>query len=340
VLRFLVRALAAATMIASVTPARAYEGLGFDELHGWAADDHAAARDVFRQNCDRIGGEEWRPLCRLAQDVTEARSFFELFFGPVLRGRPPALSTGYDEPDRAGSRVRTGRFVQPIYRSPPELTEGRPWLTRMQIEDDGAVVGRGLEIAWLADPVDVFFLHIQGSGRIRLTDGSVIRVGFAGKNNHPYRSVGEELVRRGIFGAHEVSAQRIRSWVRRNPVEGAALLQQNPSYVFFREVVGLEPERGPIGAMGRPITAMRSIAVDPDHVPPFAPVWIAKAGVTPLARLTNAQDSGGAIRGAQRADIVYGSAAAAGEAAGIVRDPGRMVTLLPIDVADTLSSGF
>lgn len=311
------------------------EILGFADLDGWAADDHAAALAAFRETCDLAQGAEWGPLCRLARDVTDARAFFEVFFRPVMIGTPPALFTGYYEPELRGARRRGGPFQWPIYRRPPELPDGTPWLTRAEIEDGGALAGRGLEIAWLEDPVEVFFLQIQGSGRVRLTDGSVIRVGYAGKNNQPYRSVGEELVRRGVYQPHQVSAQVIRSWVRRNPVEGAALLNHNPSYVFFREIPGLSPDRGPIGAMARSITALRSIAVDPAHVPLGAPVWVEKDGAAPLRRLMVAQDTGGAIKGAQRADIFYGSGDAAGEAAGIVRDPGRLVTLLPIDLADS-----
>ena len=324
-------------LICATIPAAA-EPLRFSDLRDWAGDDHAAALAAFLETCDLMPGEHWGPVCRLARDVRDARSFFELFFRPVVIGTPPALFTGYYEPELRGSRRRTARFVWPIYRRPPDLPDAAPWFTRAEIES-GALAGRGLEIAWLEDPVEVFFLHVQGSGRIRLADGAVIRVGYAGKNNHPYRSVSEEMVRRGLYQPHQVSAQVIRNWVRRNPVEGPALLNHNPSYVFFREITGLAPDRGPIGAMSRSLTAMRSIAVDPGHVPLGAPVWIEKGGAFPLSRLMIAQDTGGAIRGAQRADVFFGSGDAAGEMAGIVRDPGRLVTLLPIELADTVAPG-
>lgn len=330
--------VAALALMATLSRAGA-EPLRFADIDGWDRDDHAAALAAFRETCEFMPGEHWGPVCRLARDIRDARSFFEMFFRPVVIGSPPALFTGYYEPELRGSRTRTARFAWPIYRRPPELADTTPWFTRGEIEGAGILAGRGLEIAWLDDPVEVFFLQIQGSGRIRLTDGSVIRVGYAGKNNQPYRSIGEELVRRGIYQPHQVSAQVIRNWVRRNPVEGAALLNHNPSYVFFREIPGLAPDRGPIGAMTRSVTAMRSIAVDPAHIPLGAPVWIEKGGVFPLARLMVAQDTGGAIKGAQRADIFYGSGDAAGAMAGIVRDPGRLVTLLPIDVADALAPG-
>ncbi len=185
----------------------------------------------------------------------------------------------------------------------------------------------------------MFFLHIQGSGRVRLQDGNLIRVGYGGKNGHNYRSVGQELVRRGVYAAHQVSAQVIRNWVKRNPVEGAELLRHNPSYVFFREVNSVPATRGPLGAMNRSITAMRSIAVDPSYVTLGAPVWIEKGGANPLRRLMIAQDTGSAIKGAQRADIFYGTGEEAGLEAGKVRDPGRMMVLMPIQHAFALAPG-
>ncbi len=193
--------------------------------------------------------------------------------------------------------------------------------------------GRGLEIAWVDDPVDVFFLQIQGSGRIRLTDGSVIRVGYAGANGHEYRSIGQELVRRGVFQPHQVSAQVISNWVKSNPVEGEDLLRHNPSFVFFRVVRKVPAERGPLGAMNRSVTEMRTVAVDPAYVPLGAPVWVEKRGRRAFNRLMIAQDTGSAIKGAQRADIFFGTGDKAGRRAGQVRDPGRMVVLMPIQEA-------
>lgn len=325
--------LALAALMAA--PARA-QVLEFEALEGWAEGGQAEALAAFLVTCDQLDAPDWRPICALAADVpgddASARAFFELLFRPVIVGAPPALFTGYYEPELNGSRVRTPRFAWPIYVRPPELKEGGTYLSRASIEG-GALRGRGLEIAWLDDPVEVFFLHIQGSGRIRMADGSVLRVGYAGKNGHPYRSVGQELVRRGIFTIHEVSAQTIAAWVRRNPALGAELLNHNPSYVFFRPLPDLAADKGPIGAMGRSITPLRSVAIDPVYTPLGAPVWIEKDGSAPLRRLMVAQDTGGAIKGPQRADIFYGSGDDAGEAAGIVKDGGRMVLLLPIDRA-------
>ena len=219
---------------------------------------------------------------------------------------------------------------------PAEARAANPWLTRRDILTSDIMKNRGLEIAWVDDPVELFFLQIQGSGRVRLPDGQYMRVGYGGANGHPYRSIGVELVRRGVFKAHQVSAQVIRNWVRRNPQAGQELLFHNPSYVFFREVSQVPAERGPLGAMNRSITTMRTIAVDPAFHPMGAPVWIEKDGDGPMRRLMIAQDTGSAIKGAQRADIFFGTGDEAGEAAGRLRDPGRIVTLLPIQRAYAL----
>lgn len=327
--------------VAALMAAPAFaEVLDFEALDGWRDDNHVAALQSFLATCDLIDDADWQPICALAADVPKddasARSFFELFFKPVVVGTPPALFTGYFEPELEGSPIRTARFRYPIYRRPPELAEGMVYHSRAAIED-GALSGRGLELAWLDDPVDVYFLQVQGSGRIRMTDGSVIRVGYAGKNGHAYRSVGQEMVRRGTHTLDQVSAPEIASYVRANPATGRDLLDTNPSYVFFRKIATLRPQDGPIGAMGRSITAMRSIAIDPKFTPLGAPVWIEKDGRRPIRSLMIAQDTGGAIKGMQRADIFYGTGAAAGEAAGRVKDGGRMVVLLPIETALALA---
>ncbi len=315
--------------------------MDFEALDGWNADTQLAALTAFRQTCDLLDGPDWGPICKLANDIddtdTAARQFFELFFKPVMIGEPPALFTGYYEPELAGSPVRTSRFNWPIYARPPELQDGQVWYSRAVI-DGGILQGRGLEIAWLDDPVEAYFLHIQGSGRVRMPDGSVIRVGYAGKNGQPYRSVGQEMVRRGIRTLDQVSAQTIKAWVRANPQAGADLLAFNPSYVFFRKIK-LSADAGPIGAMGRSIFAQRSVAIDPAFTPLGAPVWVEKDGRKPFRRLMVAQDTGGAIKGMQRADIFYGTGDAAGDAAGTIKDAGRMILLLPIDRAFTMLTG-
>ncbi len=315
--------------------------MDFESLDGWRDDDHRAALNTFRGTCDLIDDADWRPLCRVATDLPDtegaARSFFELFFKPTLIGSPPALFTGYFEPELLGSPTRTPRFAYPIYARPPELVDGQVWYSRADIEATGALRGRGLEIAWVEDPVDVFFLQVQGSGRIRMPNGKVVRVGYGGRNGHAYKSIGQELVRRGSHTLDQVSAQSIRAWVRQNGSYGTDLLNANPSYVFFRKLPDLAADKGPIGAMGRSIQTMRSVAVDPAFVMLGTPVWIEKSGKNPLNRLMIAQDTGGAIKGAQRADIFFGTGSQAGDDAGTVKDGGRMIQLLPIERAFALA---
>ncbi|MGB0496725.1 MAG: murein transglycosylase A [Rubricella sp.] len=319
--------------------------LSFDDLPAWSADSHEAARETFLRSCGSapesplVEADEWRTLCDAGRSATDARAFFEEHFVPVLieDGNPP-LVTGYYEPELAASRTRQGRFDEPIYRLPPERRGVRgAWLTRAEIEG-GALAGRGLELAWLEDPVDVFFLQVQGSGRLRMEDGSVLRIGYGGRNGHPYRSVGRHMVELGLFAEHQASASNIRRWVAGNGDDGRRILHHNPSFIFFRVVEDLPEEAGPVGALGVPVTAMRSIAVDPDYTPLGAPVWLeTETALGPFAALVVAQDVGAAIRGAQRADLFFGSGREAGEIAGVMRTPGRLVTLLPRAAAARLT---
>ncbi|UWS79608.1 murein transglycosylase A [Phaeobacter sp. G2] len=345
---FRAAALAGAAMTASGADAETtYKMLDFSQLDGWEEDNHAAALKVFLETCPDLKDQDWQNLCALAQAQAQtlaqeqgkagARSFFELFFRPVLiEDGTPGLFTGYFEPELEGSRYRTSRFRYPVYRMPPEAKHSNPWLPRRDILTGPVMQGRGLEIAWVDDPVELFFLQIQGSGRIRLSDGGTIRIGYGGANGHPYRSIGTEMVRRGIYKAHQVSAQVIKAWVRRNPAAGRELLLHNPSYVFFREIRKIRPSKGPVGAMNRSVTTLRTLAVDPKYTPLGAPVWMEKGGETKMHRLMIAQDTGSAIKGAQRADVFYGTGDSAGQAAGRLRDPGRMVVLLPIQRAFAL----
>nr|WP_159975632.1 MltA domain-containing protein [Roseobacter cerasinus] len=308
--------------------------LDFNDLDGWAEDDHQAAFDAFRATCPDMDDLDWQSLCGYATTDPDPRMFFELLFRPVLiEDGAPGLFTGYFEPELNGSRQRTDRFRYPLYAMPREARKTDLWYSRRQIINGRLLEGRGLEIAWVDDPVELFFLQIQGSGRVHLPGGDKLRVGYAGANGHSYRSIGKELVRRGIYAAHQVSAEVIKNWVRRNPVAGRELLFHNPSYVFFREVSEVPAHKGPLGAMNRSVTPMRSIAVDPDFVPLGAPVWVEKDGAQPLRRLMIAQDTGSAIKGAQRADVFFGTGDVAGRAAGKLKDPGRMVVLLPIQRA-------
>ncbi len=330
--------LAAASLAGLLTATSAqadlsYKVLSFQDLEGWEKDDHASALQVFLNTCMDMDQVDYAALCAVAESIENPRAFFELFFRPVLieEAGKEALFTGYFEPELDGSLTPTARYRFPVYAKPREA-KGQ-WLTREQIETGETMKGRGLEIAWVDDPVELFFLQIQGSGRIRLPSGAHLRVGYGGNNGHKYRSIGQELIRRGIYKSHQVSAQVIQNWVRRNPIDGTALLRHNPSYVFFRKVTRVSPEKGPLGAMNRSITALRSVAVDPKYTPLGAPVWVEKDGEGPMRRLMIAQDTGSAIKGAQRADIFFGTGDTAGKAAGRLRDPGRMYVLMPIQRA-------
>ncbi len=321
----------------SESNATEYSLLAFKDLDGWEEDDHAQALKAFLVTCSINKKGDWPALCKFAKTEPNAKTYFEMFFRPVLieDGRN-ALFTGYFEPELYGSLTPGPRFRYPIYRKPPEAKATRPWLTRRQIEETDVMKGRGLELAWVDDSVELFFLQIQGSGRVRLTNGQLLRVGYGGSNGHKARSVGQELVRRGIFSKHQVSAQVIQNWVKRNPHEGAQLLRHNPSFLFFRKVTKVSADKGPVGAMNRSITGQRTLAVDPRYTPLGAPVWIEKAGQDAMHRLMIAQDTGSAIKGAQRADIFFGSGDKAGRAAGRIRDPGRMVVLMPVETAFSL----
>ena len=304
--------------------------LDFSQLSGWSNDAHAEALTVFRTTCKLIKNDSWEDVCTRAPSATDAQLFFEKHFTPVMiEDEKAALFTGYYEPELAGSRKKTKTYRYPLYQRLPDMPRGEPWLTRAQIEGENGLAGKGLETAWLADPVEAFFLHVQGSGRLLLTDGSSMRVGFAGKNGHKYRSVGKEMARRGLLPPNKVSAGAIKNWVRAHPETGRQVLWHNQSFVFFHEITDLPDSSGPIGAMSRPVTTLRTIAVDPRLTPLGAPVWIEKSGKAPINRLMVAQDTGSAIKGAQRADIFFGSGSGAGKIAGRIPDGGRMVILMP-----------
>ncbi|MCK0168433.1 MltA domain-containing protein [Jannaschia sp. S6380] len=274
-------------------------------LPGWDRDDLNAALAAFRQNPDD-------PLGPAAHAATDARSFFARHFapGPTLRGR----FTGYYEPEIAGSRVRSAAFPVPVHACPA----GGISLPRAEIEPALA----GQEIVWLQDEVDRFFLQVQGSGRIRLKCGDTLRLGYAGGNGHAYRSIGKLLIARGVFGA-DLSADRLKAWLRADADRGRAVMHENPSYVMFR-VVDLPKGSGPQGSLC-PVTVGRSIAVDPTQTPLGTPVWIEVDG---MARLVVAQDTGSAITGAGRADIFFGTGEAAGVAAGRMNHEGRFTPLI------------
>jgi len=314
---------------------------------------------------------DWRDVCAAAAAVEPGagavRRFFAERFVPVAaanRDDPTGLFTGYYEPTLRGSRRRHGPFQVPLYARPPELVEvdlgkfredlggrriagriegGRlvPFADREAIAA-GALAGRDLEVLWVDDPVDAFFLEIQGSGRVRLEDGSELRIGYASQNGHPYYAIGRELVELGALSRDEVSLQTIRAWLADNPERAEEVMATNPSYVFFR---ALGPD-GPYGAQGVVLTPGRSLALDRVFHALGVPVWLdasrpaAEPGASdlPLRRLMVAQDTGGAIRGPVRGDVFWGPGEEAEQVAGRMRHEGRMWLLLPRELAARLGA--
>lgn len=286
-------------------------------LAGWDADDHAAALSAYAATVDLLSADWARP----APSETP-RHFFERAFvaKPLAQD---ALLTGYYEPELTGSTVRTAEFSHPLHAMPADLPADRPWFDRRQIEAGNLLAGQ--ELVWLDSALEAFLAQVQGSVRVRLPDGRALRFGFAGKNGHPYSSIGKELIRRGALEESNASVAAIRDWAARHPEDLPELLRVNLSYVFFRPL-NLSPESGPLGTLQRPVTALRSLAVDPDQVPLGAPVWVEWDG---NARLMVAQDTGSAIKGPARGDVFFGTGAAAGEQAGALKARGRMTVLLP-----------
>ena len=313
---------------------------------------------------------DWSPICDALPDVDAAdpaaiQHYFERWFVPIgvaNNDQASGLFTGYYEPELRGSSEKKAPFNVPIYARPPNLVmvnlgrfrkklrgqriagrviDGRlqPFETRAEIEA-GALADRGLELLWVDDAVDAFFLHIQGSGRIVLDDGRVERVGYAGQNGHAYFAIGRELIARGALDRDNVSLQTIRAWLDANPTEAPAVMNKNASFVFFHRIEG----DGPIGAFQVALTPRASLAVDRRHVPLGVPVWLETVlpnlasdetkQLAPWQGLLVAQDTGGAIRGVVRGDIFFGAGSDAEAIAGRLKSPGRYFLLLPRTVVD------
>jgi membrane-bound lytic murein transglycosylase A len=284
-----------------------------------------------------------------------ARSFFELEFAPyeVVRAGGDGFFTGYYEPIVRGSRVPTADFRVPLYAVPDDLVAVDPDRTDPALDpsyrfarrteaglaayadraaiDAGHLQGRGLELVYLADPIDAFFVHVQGAARIELEDGRTMRVTYAAKTGHPYTSIGAVLVKAGALSLAEATMPGIRSWLRLHPEEAAGVMAKNRSFIFFREAPVADPALGPIAAAKVPLTPGRSLAVDrllhSFHMPVFVETTLPDG--SPFTRLLIAQDTGSAIVGPARGDIFFGSGDAAGEVAGAMRAPGRFVVLVP-----------
>jgi len=319
--------------------------------------DAAKALNAFRLSCpavmtrnDASGltvGADWQGVCAQAAslDPSFAPGFFYYGFDWVKVGEGKAFMTGYYEPEIEGSRTPRPGYV-PIYRAPPDLvrctkpdgTTGRGridetgtcvlYYTRGEIED-GALANKGLELAWAKDPVDLFFVEIQGSGRIRFEDGSVMRIAYANQNGRDYVAIGRLLRDRGILPPGGANMQAIREWIRANPDQGRALMRENLSYIFFKELVG----PGPPGALNVPVTPHGTVAADPNYVPLGAPVFIHDADRIEVDGLWVAQDVGGAIKGPNRFDTFWGSGPEAAAIAGGMSANGQALILVPKGVA-------
>ena len=355
-------------------PMGTYKPATWSQLPGWSVDDVAAVWPALLQSCRGLrSNPAWTVVCSAATALPAApsqeavRAFFNEYFQPWQAIQPDGaeegLITGYYEPLLRGSRVASAKYRYPVYGVPddmlvvdlsslyPELKSMRlrgrlqgnkvvPYWSRAEIENGAAPV-QGKEVAWVDDPVELFFLQIQGSGRIQMENGDMMRVGYADQNGHPYRSIGKWLVQNGELTLDKASMQGIKDWGRRNPQRLPGLMQENPSYVFFRELKN--HTSGPLGALGVPLTTERSIAIDPRAIPLGAPVWLATTRPNSseiLQRLMMAQDTGGAIRGNVRGDFFWGFGDEAGKLAGAMKQKGRIWALLPKDYpVSVLTSG-
>lgn len=313
----------------------------------------ARALAVFRASCPAVltrtdssgltQNGDWQPLCAQAAtlDPTYAPGFFYYGFDWVKVGDGHAFATGYYEPEIEGSRTPQPGYV-PIYRVPPDLVRcTRPdggsgrgridqtgtcvlYYTRAEIED-GALANKGLELAWAKDPVDLFFAEIQGSALVRFDDGSTMQIGYAGQNGRDYVAIGRLLREQNILPPGGASMQAIRDWIRANPDQGRALMRQNLSYVFFKQI----PGSSPLGALKVPITGQTTVAADPNYVPLGAPIYLEKADRPEVDGLWVAQDVGGAIKGPNRFDTYWGAGPEAAAVAGGMSARGEALILVP-----------
>lgn len=352
-------------------PLLRYEPAGWPDLPGWSGDDIGAAWPALLTSCraPRMA-PVWSAFCEAARgiganDVVAQRALIETRLRPwrivtisqdgKAERREQGLVTGYYEPVVNGARQRGGVYQTPIYAVPDDLVsidlgdlypqlkgerlrgrlQGRrvtPYPDRAQLADGKLLAGR--EIVWLDSAADAFFLQIQGSGRVRLPDGSMLRVAFADVNGQPYRAIGRYLVDRGELTVGEAALPNLKRWLAEHPERQDEVFNANPSVVFFQEEKLGDPDIGPRGALGYPLTAGRSLAVDPRLLPLGAPFYLATLHPLtrqPLARLMLGQDTGGAIRGALRGDFFWGLGPEAGEAAGAMREQGSFWLLWPVD---------
>ena len=371
----LVASLTACTTPRRATPDAAptvkFEAVRFSQLPGWRSDDALAAWPAIVSTCSVLGRRsEWQPFCGAVVaaspgDAEFVRGFLEQHLQPYkvwrVTGRKrekTGLVTGYFEPLIFGSRTRDAKYSTPLYRRPDDLlivdlAEVIPELKGKRVRgrvDGNKVVPyysraasrvapglAGHEIVWIDNALDAFLLEVQGSGRVQLDTGETIRLQYADQNGHPYRSIGRYLADQGVMTIDQVNMPAIRNWLAANPQRVNEVLDSNPSVVFFDESPLTDPSIGPRGAQGLPLTAGRSIAIDPKFLPLGAPMFLSTtqpgAGDLPLQRLVVAQDTGGAIRGPIRADFFFGFGSEAGAQAGVMKHDGEMWVLWPKGIA-------
>jgi membrane-bound lytic murein transglycosylase A len=337
--------------------------VAFAVLPGWQQDDLRQAWPAFMASCRALGVRaEWKPACTAARvvdanDGAAIRQYFESWFVPnqirSADGSDTGLITGYYEPMLHGVRKRQGAYQTPLYKVPEDLLtidlasvypslkgmtlrgrlSGRkviPYSTRAEIERANLP---GKELVWVNDPVEAFFLEVQGSGRVKLDDtGETVRIAYADQNGHPYKAIGRWLVQQGELTVEQASAQGIKAWIAAHPERRQELFDVNPSYIFFREEKLPDPGVGPKGALGVPLTPARSVAVDPKFLPLGSPIFLSTTepgSGAPMQRLVMGQDTGGAIRGEVRADFFFGFGDGAADKAGLMKQRGSLWVLVP-----------
>ncbi len=336
----------------------------WSDIDGFTEDDLSAAWPAWLKSCSTlINKPQWQAVCVAANELKQPNKqviqayftqYFNVYSANNQDGTNAGLITGYYQPLLKGSRTKSNQYQYPLYRQPgdlitvelgdvyPELKNKRvrgklvgnklvPYMTRAEIESTPSPMS-GTEVMWINDIIDAFFLQIQGSGLVQLDNGEQVHLGYADQNGHPYNSIGRLLVERGELTLDQASMQGIKNWARNNLAKLRDLLNSNPSYVFFRELPANLP--GPLGALGVPITAERSVAIDPKFVPLGAPIFLSTTqpnSTNPLKRMMMAQDTGGAIKGGVRADFFWGAGNEAGKQAGAMKQTGKIWVLLPKD---------
>ncbi len=335
--------------------------VSFAALSGWQEDNHLMALKSFLASCPalsakarpatessgvRIPEAVWQSLCADARQSEAspvlARQFFERRFVPYRvtnNGRDEGLFTGYYEPVLYGAYRQYGDFQYPVYMAPPELKDSRSYYTQAEI-NRGALEGRKLEMVWVDDPVMLFFLQVQGSGRIKLTTGQQLYIGYAGKNNQPYISLGKVMGDEGLLPKDQINFFTIRQWLYQHHDQAFRLMEKNPSYVFFKT----RKEPGAVGAIGAVLTPMRSLAVDNSYIPYGLPLFLEtelppepQFAPEPFRRLLIAQDTGGAIKGPVRGDIFFGHGDEAEFFAGYMAKKGVYSILVPREITSQLA---